>query len=284
MMRSGQRKEIAVKTILLHVQDNATLVPRLEAALDLARRFSAHLSCLHITPIEAYTAVGAFDGAILVADLRNALEEGEKALRQTISEQLEGEDVSWDYQQVTGHVATTLVHHAALSDLLVTGRESQFGQGRWALQIGLVGDLLHRCRTPLFIPPAANEKIDVSAPVLVAWDGSYEAANAIRASLSFLKAAPEVQVLHVAREAGEGEFPDTKALEYLSRHGVHAELRVASSQYDDVATLIVGEASSTGAGTIVLGGYNHSRIGELLFGGVTRSLLLDCPLPLLMAH
>jgi len=283
-MHSGQRLELAMKTILLHVQDNETSVPRLEAALDLARRFSAHLSCLHVTPIEAYTAIGAFDGAILAPDLRDALEEGEEALRQSVSQQLEREDISWDYEQVTGHVATTLVRHAALSDVLVTGRESQFGQGRRASQIGLVGDLLLRCRTPLFIPPPAEQKMDVSAPAMIAWDGSYEAANAIRASLAYLQAAPEVHVLQVAREAADGGFPDTKALEYLSRHGVHAELRIAASQYDDVATLIVGEASLMGAGVVVIGGYNHSRIGELLFGGVTRSLLLNCPIPLLMAH
>lgn len=273
-----------MKTILLHVQDTDTLLSRLETALSLARAFSAHLTCVHVTPIEAYTAIGAFDGAVLIADLRGALEEGQRAVRAAVEQQLGSEDVSWDYEQVTGHVATTLIRHASLADLLVTGRESPYGEGRWATQIGLIGDLLHRCRTPLFIPANGNGAVDTSAPVLIAWDGSFEAANAVRASLAYLKAASQVVLLQVERQAEEGRFPETKMLAYLSRHGIGAELRTATSRHDDVATLIAGEASTVGASAIVMGSYNHSRIGELLFGGVTRFLLLDAPLPLLMAH
>lgn len=274
-----------MKTILLHVQDNDTLVPRLEAAMAVARRFSAHLSCLHITPIEAYTALGAFDGAVVVVDVRDALQESEVAVRSAVEDQLGGEDVSWDYEQVTGHVATTLVRRASLADLVVTGRESQYGEGRWSLQLGLVGDLLYRCRTPLFIPsPESDPAWSAAGPVVVAWDGSIEAANAVRASLPFLQAAPAVHLLNVERDKDEGSFPETTALQYLSRHGIHAELRTVAGDREDIATLIVGEAFALSAGTIVMGGYNHSRVGELILGGVTRSLLRDCPIPLMMTH
>jgi len=33
-----------------------------------------------------------------------------------------------------------------------------------------------------------------------------------------------------------------------------------------------------------MGGYSHTRIGEYVFGGVTRILLTECPLPLVIAH
>jgi nucleotide-binding universal stress UspA family protein len=33
-----------------------------------------------------------------------------------------------------------------------------------------------------------------------------------------------------------------------------------------------------------MGGYSHTRIGEYVFGGVTRTLLNDCPVPLVVAH
>lgn len=274
-----------MKTILLHVQDNHTLVARLETAMALARRFTAHLTCLHVTPIEAYVALGAFDGAVLLPDLRDALEKGQEAVQAAVQEQLGGEDVSWTYEQVTGHVATTLIRSASLADLLVTGHESQYGASRWASQIGLIGDLLHPCRTPLFMPPSnPGDIVDDSGAVLVAWDGSYEAANAVRAATAFLKAADEVHLLQVERVHDESSFPDLKVMEYLSRHGIQAELRTVTSAYDDIASLIIGEAATIGAGAVVMGGYNHSRTGELLFGGVTRSLLLDCPVPLFMAH
>ncbi|MFC7537201.1 universal stress protein [Sphingomonas sp. GCM10030256] len=272
-----------MKSILLHVQDNQTLVPRLEAALALARAFSAHLSCLHVTPIEAYAAVGAFDGAIFLPDVADALGKEEAQARSKIEEQLAAEDVSWDYEQVTGPVANVIIKHAALADLVVTGREDGGLAARRMMQIGLLGDLLHRCRTPLYIPPADGTPIDPVAPVLIAWDGSFEAANAVRSALPFLKGAASVLALEV-RRSSEDEFPSTRLMEYLSRHDIHAELRTGVTTHEDVATVIVREASRAGVGTIVMGGYNHSRIGELVFGGVTRTLLLDCPLPLLMAH
>jgi nucleotide-binding universal stress UspA family protein len=33
-----------------------------------------------------------------------------------------------------------------------------------------------------------------------------------------------------------------------------------------------------------MGAYSHSRVGEWIFGGVTRALLKDCPVPLVLAH
>lgn len=273
-----------MKTILLHVQDNASLIPRVEAALSIARSFSAHLTCLHVTPIEAYAAIGAFDGAILMADISGALEQGEIRVREALEKQLRTEDVSWDYRQVTGHVASTIIQHAALADLLITGRESPYGDAYSASQVGLIGDLLHRCRTPLFIPPADGSAIAPTGPAVIAWDGSFEAANAVRASVAFLRSAAQVIVLQVEQREEQAAFPDTRLLEYLSRHDVHAELRTVASRYENIAQLIIGEASRVGAGTIVLGGYNHSRTGELLFGGITRTLLLGCPLAMLMAH
>jgi nucleotide-binding universal stress UspA family protein len=33
-----------------------------------------------------------------------------------------------------------------------------------------------------------------------------------------------------------------------------------------------------------MGGYSHNRIREFVFGGVTRNLLRECPIPLVIAH
>ena len=56
--KAASRPDIdsGVKTILLHVQNDESLDGRIQAALSLARACEAHLSCLHITPIEAYVA------------------------------------------------------------------------------------------------------------------------------------------------------------------------------------------------------------------------------------
>jgi nucleotide-binding universal stress UspA family protein len=85
-------------------------------------------------------------------------------------------------------------------------------------------------------------------------------------------------------EAKAGQFPSTRALEYLSRHGIHADLVTEERVSDSIKEDLVEYASFHRAGLIVMGGYGHSRAGEFLFGGVTRGVLRACPVSLLMSR
>lgn len=283
-----QHAAAGVKTVLLHVQDDKSLGSRLETALSLARACGAHLSCLHVTPIEAYVAFDSFGGVFVMNDVIKALDEEEQALRGKVEEELRNEDVSWDYEQVTGNVCGQLVSHAALADLVVTGREPHRANFAGPA-IGIMGDLLYRARTPLFIPGEKGAPDDPTGTAMIAWDGSYEAANAIRSSIGLLKLASNVYVVQIIDEAKRNTFPGTRLLEYLSRHDIHAELSMIEAgvdiRDDDViSATLMARAAAINASYVVMGGYSHSRIGEYVFGGVTRTLLGSCPVPLLIAH
>ena len=278
-----------IKTILLHIVDDEFHDQRIDTALALARAHSAHLSCLHVTPIEAYVALDSFGGVFVMNDVIRKLDERDYVLREKVEERLGNEDVSWDYEQVTGNVASMVISRAALADLLVTTREPP-RKDFVGPTVGFLGDLLHRSRTPLFIPGSDGGAFDPAGKGLIAWNGSFEAANAVRASLGLLRLASDVRILQVREEKPqEKEFPPTKVLEYLSRQGVHAELVPEPSAtgdvgHDVVAGMILAQARGAGAAYIVMGGYSHARIGEFVFGGVTRTLLKDCSVPLVVAH
>ena len=66
--RSIQRgpETSTVKTILLHIIDDEFHDHQIDTALSLARAHSAHLSCLHVTPIEAYVAFDSFGGVFVM--------------------------------------------------------------------------------------------------------------------------------------------------------------------------------------------------------------------------
>jgi len=275
------------KTILVHVQNDETLNSRLESALSLARCYDAHLECLHITPGQAYVAYDSFGGVFVMAEVIKALEEQGTTLRAKVEAKLDKEDVSWDYTQVTGEIATALISRASLADLIVTGREPQ--QIEFAgSTIGLLGDLIFRSRTPIFVAVEGKSPCDPSGPAVVAWDGSYEAADVVRSSIGMLKRASGVHVVQVTEEKDE-LFPSTRLLEYLSRHGIHAELTVEAVEelrveQEFVPDILVARALSLNAAYIVMGGYNHSRIGEYIFGGVTRTMLTASPIPIVIAR
>jgi nucleotide-binding universal stress UspA family protein len=276
-----------IQSILLHIQDDATLDSRVETALSLARSTGAHLSCLHVTPIQAYVAFDSFGGVFVMKEVMEKLDEQEASLRARVEKKLGSEDVTWDYEQITGDVIAQIIGKAALADLVVFGR-APHRQDFAGPALGIMGDLLNRARTPLFIPGDERAQVDVAGTALIAWDGSYEAANAVRASLGLLKLASEVSVLHVAEDKQQ-EFQGRNLLEYLSRQGIHANMMVqdppaGGRDPDIVAATLVSYARGIAAAYIVMGGYSHNRVREFVFGGVTRSLLKECPIPLVITR
>ena len=60
------RTPTGIKTILLHIQNDANLEARLQVALSLARANGAHLRCLHVTPIEAYVTADTLGGVFVM--------------------------------------------------------------------------------------------------------------------------------------------------------------------------------------------------------------------------
>ncbi|MFM7420603.1 MAG: universal stress protein [Alphaproteobacteria bacterium] len=50
------------------------------------------------------------------------------------------------------------------------------------------------------------------------------------------------------------------------------------------SALLLNHASDIGADLLVMGAYGHSRLREFILGGVTRSLLREMTIPVLLSH
>jgi nucleotide-binding universal stress UspA family protein len=72
--------------------------------------------------------------------------------------------------------------------------------------------------------------------------------------------------------------------EALRRRGVKAEAKVVSHHHHPASQVLLEEAAACGADLIALGCYGHSRLGEWVFGGVTRDLLAQDGVWLLLSH
>ena len=119
---------------------------------------------------------------------------------------------------------------------------------------------------------------------LIAWDGGRSAAAALRAAVPLLALAGDVEIFTV-REDNEGEDRNEpeKAATYLSRHGIHATIKVVDKADSKADASIVGESDSWRADYIVMGAYGRGRLRET-FGGVTKRMLTNSKLPLLLGH
>jgi nucleotide-binding universal stress UspA family protein len=120
--------------------------------------------------------------------------------------------------------------------------------------------------------------------VVVAWNGSLEATRLIGQSITLLREATRVTVLHVRTERfAESEAADLAG--YLRWHGVVAETATLPAQPEiPVGAVILAEAEARDASMLALGAYTHSRVREFLLGGVTRHVIANARMPVLLAH
>jgi nucleotide-binding universal stress UspA family protein len=52
----------------------------------------------------------------------------------------------------------------------------------------------------------------------------------------------------------------------------------------DVGNALLSHVANESADLLIMGGYGHSRLREMVLGGVTRTLLHEMTVPVLMSH
>lgn len=271
-----------MKSIMLHVDEDAGFSGRLQVALDLVREFGGHLTCVQPIAFEMAFA-GDFYGAPLAVAIDTARERA-RTHRAEVEAHLAKEDVAWTWLSETRGAPGTLLDNASLHDV---GVLSAFADGGPGSRISpLIGDMAIHARTPVLVVPPHTTSIDIDRPAMVAWNGSVEAANALRAAIPVLKRAGSVHLAAIAEKSGAAEpgLTTTEAAEYLSRHGVTCEVVKMPADAEGIAHTLLAAALVREVGCIVMGAYGHSRLRETIFGGVTREMLASVQVPLLMAH
>lgn len=269
-----------MKNITVYVGGDAGREGRLQAGLDLARTFGGHLSCVQATPPAAYIVSDMFGGAFVIADVIDRIQKNTASVRAKIEAQLRHEDVSWDFVHCEANPADAIIGRARLADLIVLTR-SQSGKGPNDA-MSLVGDVSLHARAPVMAVPEAASGFDTAGRFVILWNGSFEAANAVRAALPLLAKSGGVDILTI--EETPSTFPPIAVAEYLSRHGVKAELHVVRPGLGGVAETLLSAVRRMAPACVVMGAYGHSRAREYVMGGVTRQMLAECPVPLLLAH
>ena len=269
-----------MKTILVHIEPDEGQDARLQAAFDLARCFGGHLACMQVTPYAAYALGEPAMGAFPVTALVEAINTQRRTERVAVEARLQAEGVSWNWLSRDGDVVERLSEAARLADVVVMS-SGPFSVNAGA-QIAMTGDAAIRAPSLVCAVSSASRGIAVTGAALVAWDGSQEAAIAMRLALPLLRQAESVDLLTVAEKPSD--FPARDAAVWLSRHGVNATIIERGDSGDGVENVIRAVISERRSAFLVLGAYGHSRLRETLFGGVTRGLLANAPVPLFMAH
>jgi len=273
------------KDILVVIDNAASAARRLAPAAALAKRFDARLTGFFVTGLPAATSFGDLaSGAQLVdaymAARRDEAVKSEAAFRQELGRlQLTGD---WIWREADISESVTSV--GRLFDLVVLGQTNPDADD--PVPRVLPEDVVQTLGRPVLVVPYVGQFTGFNH-VMIAWNGTREAARALYDAMFIIERADAVTVIEVDTPGGAGAPPSHLAADVvaaLKRRGIEAATEPTVTDGTPVADIILSRAADLTADLIVMGAYSHSRLRELMLGGTSRSIFEEMTVPVLMSH
>ena len=176
----------------------------------------------------------------------------------------------------------TMVAMGRCSDILVLGRPGADPEN--VAPATVEAALYESARAVMIAPPDAGAGGFNS--VVLAWNGSFQAARALEYALPFLTKATSVTILVV------GSKPDDVGASFLARNLSRHGITTAIDAIDPGAVsgrargrALLGYTHDKKADMLVMGAYGRGQVLSFLgLGGATGKVISSCRVPLLMAH
>ena len=280
-----------MKDILVIATGGKYDVSRLESATGIARIFGSLLTAAVINEMPD-PQVYAADPAIGIAALDSGIyEEGLKqgqVLQRSVVEQLSKLDSPASVVLVNeprNRLAVAVSELARLSDLVVTTLPAE--SARSELMQKIIDGVLVDATCGVLCLAHGQTRSPVAEHAILAWNGSREAARALNSAMPLLRHAKKVTVLLVdqpLRTAGRDYRPGDEVLLRLRHFGVEAGLVRVASEGLTTADAITAEVKRLQADLLVIGAQAEGGLRQWLSSSVSRKVLADARLPLLIAH
>ncbi|MGI9406712.1 MAG: universal stress protein [Hyphomicrobiaceae bacterium] len=279
---------MAYKTILAYLPAPDRVPDLMNVVIPMAEKQGAHVIGLHImaevpvyglVEMPMHTDLAAKQHAMRKSDAEQVRTAFEKACKTTdVATEWRCEDVIYpDFERV-------LSRQARLADLVVVSQKDNDPLDAWA---DLPTQLIMHSGRPVLMVPREGKFNGIGQKVIVAWNGSREAARAAFDALPLLKEADNVKIMVIDPTEDERKntlsVGDDLALS-LARHGVKAEATMDFAPDVTVPDELMSRASDYGSDLIVMGCYSHSRLREFIMGGATREIMNSMTVPVLMSH
>jgi len=287
---SPDQREAAVREIVVFIDGHTKAGGILEFAGELAEDHGARLIGVFLQPEPTITPAETFA-------------RGTGMLRVSESHYSQLERIDADYRALFGdivrrhglrpesewrslpHFSSEVGAHAYYADVVVVAQPRP--DGRTDRPPGLAESLILSSGRPIIMFPSVSTVSRIRR-ILVGWNARRESIRAVADAMPALIKAEAVEVLVIDHErtAGHGQDPGADVARHLARRGVKAETRCVSSTKEkkEVGHLLLSQAATFGADLLVMGAYGHSQLREWMFGSVTRTVLREAGLPVLMSR
>ena len=183
------------------------------------------------------------------------------------------------FRTVTGREHEIVAHAARLSDLIIVPHPAS---GDDVSSSEALHAVLFDSSRPVIIAPK-QEVRTIGRRICLAWNGTAEGASAVLAVMPWLHQAEAVQILYSDDYQRRG--PDAVELAaYLAGHGIVASTAPFKPIAREVGAGLLAATVAFQADLLAMGAYSHSRLRQLILGGVTRHVLENSQLPVMMAR
>lgn len=276
---------MSLKDLVVFVDASKGTPTRVEFAAALADKFDSHAIGVFVKPpamVPAYVMAQIPPEARKIHD--DSLEEMAQKAASVFNDRMRAamrHDRS-EWRVVHGDPTAAMALMGRYADLVVMG---QHGPDEDEIASGLDGDeLVLSCGRPVLLVPHSYRIDTVGERVLIAWNASREAARAVADAMPILERAKQVTVLCINPPPSLGDEPGADIALHLARHGVKAEAAHIFAHDIEPGDALLSRAADLSADLIVMGAYGRPRLRELILGGVTRQMLQQMTVPVLMAH
>ncbi|WP_020655328.1 universal stress protein [Massilia niastensis] len=278
---------MSYKTILVQADLSRHAAARIRIAANLAREHGAHLIGAAATGVSRDLFPNGYHAkpGTLEASYFEPLHAAAAQALERFGEIAGAAGVSFERRLLCDRLDDGMALLARFSDLVVLSQDDP------AEALASTPDrtpeyVVLTCARPVLLAPCAAAPEHVGRNILLAWDGSREASAAMRAALPLLQGAARVSVVCFCDSRGKPvcdarEQADLAA--FLKRHAVQPAILAPATGIDGGRALLA-LAARDGHDLVVMGCYGHSQFRELFLGGVTRTVLRDATLPVLMAR
>jgi nucleotide-binding universal stress UspA family protein len=285
---------MTIRDIFVPLFQHVDGAPQLDAAARLASSLNAQINVVFTRPDAIIAAAAVPDMLVAAGVVVDAIEQEGKLAEGSAMTQFKqwrianglvgatkteaSSHVGATWHERVGRVTKTITDVGRVSDLIVIGRPDPSE----AATEEMFTAAIYSTGQPTMIVPDRTTS-DPLDHVVIAWNGSLEAARAVDGAMPMLRIAKRVSIFTVP-ENPEKLTHQLGLIEHLSHHDIHAEYLPLGSSSGDIGKLLLESASNAGATMIVMGAYTHHRVREAFLGGVTHHVLKSAEIPVVMMH
>jgi nucleotide-binding universal stress UspA family protein len=272
---------MAIKDILLYLDNSPSCPSRIELAVYMARTHGAHLKGLYVVS-HSYYAPRLGRAEAEIASRAEALF-AEKTKNAGIS-------VEWlyvDWPVIGTSIPEIIDRYAFYTDLVIVSQPDHSAQSS-----GTPGDLSERLGLgtgrPVLVVPYAGSFPTCGERVMIAWKSGRESSRAVNDAMSVLEKARHVSVVTIATPNSPDDNAEQDAsmlCTYLSRHQISATHdQILTSTSFPVGDVLLNNACEHKMDLLVMGAFAPTRRGAYLLGPVAKHLMNHMTVPLLISH